>query len=164
VGTAILSDFALTVNYADSRLELSKKLPPPEGERLDAWYFGNLLLVPLNVNGKFQGNFVVDTGAVATVLSHSMAAKLGVTENTPDAKVNVGVAGVGGMEGSVLRVPNVTFKTSQNMEGFPQVVAIDLKEISRMIGTEISGVIGFDFLSGYKVLLNYEPPEVRLIK
>jgi predicted aspartyl protease len=165
LGTATLSDFVITVNYEENRLELSKKVPTVPAERLDAWYFSNLLLIPLEINGKFHGNFVVDTGAVTTVLSHAMAAKLGVTENTPGAKVDVGVSGVGGVDGSVLRVPDVTLKTGQNTEVFPQVVSIDLKDISKMIGTEISGVVGFDFLQGYRVILNYgPPPEVRLAK
>ena len=34
--------------------------------------------MPLEVNGKHRGNFIVDTGAVTTVISHNMAANLGV--------------------------------------------------------------------------------------
>ena len=93
-----------------------------------------------------------------------MAANLGVTPNTPGAKVDLGLSGVGGFEGIVLKVPNVTLKTSKNSEVFPQVVSIDLKEISKMIGTEISGVVGFDFLEEYKVTLDYYAAEVRLTK
>src|SRR6185503_16976050 len=162
---ALLSDFILTVNYPASQLELARKrVPNAAGEVVPAWFFSNLLLVPLEVNGRFRGNFVVDTGAVTTVLSHSMAAKLGVTENTPGAKVEVGVAGVGGVEGSVLRVPDVTFKSGQITEVFPQVVSIDLKQISKMIGTEVSGVIGYDFLEAYSIHLDYKTAEVRLVK
>jgi hypothetical protein len=93
-----------------------------------------------------------------------MAAQLGVNENTPGAKVELGIAGVGGFEGVVLKVPDVTFKTPKNSEVFPQVVAIDLKQISKMIGTEVSGVVGFDFLSDYKVTLDYYAAEVMLGK
>jgi Aspartyl protease/Tetratricopeptide repeat len=164
LGTALLSDFILTVNYPASQLELARKrVPNAPGEAVPAWFFSNLLLVPLDVNGK-HGNFVVDTGAVTTVLSHSMAANLGVTPNTPGAKVDLGLSGVGGFEGIVLKVPNVTLKTPKNSEVFPQVVSIDLKEISKMIGTEIAGVVGFDFLEGYKVTLDYYAAEVRLAK
>ena len=165
LGTAALSDFIITVNYPANQLELSRKrLPVTAGaEVLPAWYFSNLLLVPLNVNGK-QGNFIVDTGAVTTVLSHNMAAQLGINQNTPGAKVDLGIAGVGGFEGIVLKVPNVTFKTARNTETFPQVVAIDLKQISKMIGTEVAGVAGYDFFSEYKVTLDYYGAEVRLGK
>jgi tetratricopeptide (TPR) repeat protein len=162
IGTASLSDFIVTINYPERQMELSRK--PPDSAGLPVWYFSNLLLVPIEVNGKFKGNFVVDTGAVTTVFSHSMAAKLGVTEDTPDAKVDVGIAGVGGTENVVLRVPDVTLKVGDTNEIFPQVVSIDLKNISRMIGTEISGVVGYDFLSKYKVTLDYNKAEIRLVK
>ena len=165
LGTAALSDFIITVNYPASQLELSRKRLPATAaaEILPAWYFSNLLLVPLNVNGK-QGNFIVDTGAVTTVLSHNMAAQLGINPNTPGAKIDLGIAGVGGFEGIVLKVPNVTFKTAKNTETFPQVVAIDLTQISKMIGTEVGGVAGYDFFSEYEVTLDYYGAEVRLSK
>jgi len=164
-GTAILADFIITVNYPANQLELSRKRNPnTTGEVLPAWYFSNLLLVPLEVNGQQRGNFIVDTGAVTTVISHNMAANLGVNEKTPGAKVDLGIAGVAGLEGVVLRVPNVTFKTAKNTEAFPQVISIDMKGISKMLGTEVSGVVGFDFLEQYKVTLDYYRAEVWLTK
>jgi hypothetical protein len=165
LGTALLSDFIITVNYPANQLELARKRTPnAAGEVVPAWFFSNLLLVPLEINGKYRGNFVVDTGAVTTVLSHSMAATLGITDKTPGAKVDLGLSGVGGFEGVVLKVPDITLKTAKNSESFPQVVSIDLKEISKMIGTEIAGIVGFDFLEEYKVTLDYYAAEVRLTK
>jgi len=165
LGTSIFSDFIVTVDYPANRLLLSKRPDDkaPKPEVLPVWFFSNLLLLPLDVNGK-RGNFIVDTGAVTTVLSHSMAAEFGVTEKTPGAKVDMGIAGVGGFEGVVLKIPNVTFKTPKNTEAFPQVVAIDLKQISKTIGTEVSGVVGYDFFSDYKLTLNYQSGEVGLAK
>jgi hypothetical protein len=165
LATSIFSDFIVTVDYPGGQLALSRKRAPAAdgAEILPVWFFSNLLLLPLDVNGK-RGNFIVDTGAVTTVLSHSMAAQLGVDENTPGAKIDLGIAGVGGFEGVVLKLPNVTFKTPKNVEQFPQVVAIDLKQISKMIGTEISGVVGYDFFSDYKLTLDYNATELRLVK
>jgi predicted aspartyl protease len=165
LGSATFSDFIITVDYPASQVRLNRKRPPVTAgtETLPVWYFSNLLLVPLDVNGK-RGNFIVDTGAVTTVISHTMAAQLGVNENTPGAKIDMGITGVGGFEGVVLKVPNVTFKTPRNSEVFPQVVSIDLKQISKMIGTEVSGVVGFDFLSDYKLTLDYYASEIMLGK
>src|SRR5437879_4985700 len=61
LGTAVLSDFIITVNYPANQLELSRKRQPAPAttEVLPAWYFSNLLLVPVSVNGK-QGNFIFD--------------------------------------------------------------------------------------------------------
>jgi len=165
LGTSVFSDFVVTVDYPAGQLILNRKRPnPPAGaEVLPVWFFSNLLLLPLDVNGK-RGNFIVDTGAVTTVLSHGMAAELGINEKTPGAKVNMGIAGVGGFEGVVLKIANVTFKTSKNTEVFPQVVAIDLKQISKTIGTEVAGIIGYDFFSDYRLTLDYNGGTVQLAK
>jgi predicted aspartyl protease len=166
LGTSVLSDFIITVDYPAGQLELTRNASSASAasEVLPIWYFSNLLLVPLQVNGEFRGNFVVDTGAVTTVISHAMAAQLGVTENTPGAKVDLGIAGVGGFEGVVLRVPNVTLQAEKMTQTFPQVVSIDLKEISKMIGTEVAGVVGYDFFSEYKLVLDYYGTQIRLVK
>jgi len=164
LGTSIFSDFNLTIDYPAGQLLLSRKrAATPGAEVLPGWFFSNLLLVPLDANGK-RGNFIVDTGAVTTVLSHNMAAQLGITENTPGAKINMGIAGVGGFEGVVLKIPDVTFKTAKNVETFDQVVAIDLKQISKTIGTEVAGIAGFDFFSDYKLTVDYNAGDLRLAK
>jgi hypothetical protein len=160
LGTSLLSDFVITFNYPDNRIELT---PAPLGkptEILQAWYFTNLLIVSLDLNGR-QGNFIVDTGAVTSVLSHSMAARLGVTEDTPDARVDNTIAGVGGTQSAVLVVPNVTIKSANLSESYPRIMAIDLRPISRMIGTEISGVLGTDFFEDFTLSLDYFGTAVR---
>ena len=166
IGTGMFSDFILTVNYPEGRLELSREGPSPDSatEQIPAWYFSNLLLIPLQVNGEHRGNFLLDTGAVVTVLSQNMAAALGVNENTPDAKLALPLSGVGGMQGTILQVPDVTLKTQRSTQSFERLVAIDLKSISRMIETELSGVLGFDFLEEYKLTINYNKAEVWLSK
>jgi predicted aspartyl protease len=161
LGTATFMDFIVSIDYPAGRLELSRKQGTVTGESIPARFFSNLLLVPLDVNGH-QGNFVVDTGAVTTVLSHNMAEKLGVNAETPGARIDLGVAGVGGFEGLVLRVRDVTFTAGRIKEHYPQVVSIDLKQISKMIGTEVSGVIGYDFFENYKLTLDYFGGQVWL--
>jgi predicted aspartyl protease len=164
LGTAMLSDFVITINFPENLMELSRKADLTRTNTIPVWYFYNLLLVSLEVNGQHRGNFVVDTGAVTTVLSHGMARELGVDEHTEGAKIDLGIAGVGGVQGVVLRVPNVNLKTPHDSELFPQVVAIDLKQISRMIGTEVAGVIGYDFLEGYRLTLDYQGAQIGLTK
>jgi hypothetical protein len=93
-----------------------------------------------------------------------MAKNLGVDENTPGAKIDFGVAGVGGVEGVVLRVPDVTFRLQSYTESYPQVVAIDLRQISKMIGTEVAGVLGYDFFAEYRLTLDYHGAQIRLTR
>jgi predicted aspartyl protease len=167
IGTSLLADVIVTVNYPDSQIELSRERAVIDraysGNAIPVWCYANLLLMPLDVNGQ-HSNFVVDTGAATTVVSHTMANALGVNENTPGAKVDLGLGGVGGFEGLVLRVPKVTFRTLGTSEAFDQVLSIDLKQVSRMLQTEVAGLVGFDFLEKYKLTVDYYKAEVRLSK
>jgi len=162
IGTAMLADFIVTINYPDSRLELSHK-PATAADAIPVWYVSNMLLLPADI-GTQHGNFIVDTGAITTVLSLGMANAMGVNEKTPGALVNMGIAGVGGAKGTTLMLPPLTLKTARQSESLAQVLAIDLKEISKMLGTEISGIAGFDFLQNYKLTLDYYKAEIHLSK
>ena len=162
--TATLNDQVVSIDYRRERIEFNAPEISDNVEHIPSWFFNNLVLIPLTINGEHQGNFLVDTGAVTTVLSHNMAATLGVTEDTPGAKIDLGLAGIGGFEGVVLLVPEVVFTTEKNLEGFSQVVSIDMREISKMLGTEVAGVVGYDFLKGYRVSIDFQNAEVRLSK
>lgn len=154
LGTSMLSDFVLTIDYPESTLSFSRSAPKLDGA-LDVRIFSNLILVPGTINGLHRGSFILDTGAVTSVLSHGAAAKLGVDENTPGAKIDAALAGVGGFQASVLLVREVALGVASATEAFSQLVAINTREMSRMIGTEVSGVLGFDFLEDYKVIIDY---------
>jgi hypothetical protein len=124
----------------------------------------NLLLMPVEVNGQHLGNFLIDTGAVTTVVSHGMAKNLGITEDSAGARLQVPMGGIGGRDGSVLMVPNVTLKTPTASEHLDAVVSINMRELSKMVQTEISGVVGYDFLRHYKLTLDYYKAEIRLTR
>jgi predicted aspartyl protease len=162
IGTAMLADFIITINYPEGRLELSHK-PVTTPDAIPIWCVSNMLLLPADANGK-PGNFIVDTGAITSVLSLSMANAMGVNEKTPGALVDLGIAGVGGAQGGTLMLPPVTLKSARQSEALSQALAIDLKEVSRMLGTEVSGVAGFDFLSKYKLTIDYYKAEIHLSK
>ena len=89
---------------------------------------------------------------------------MGINENTPGAKVDLGIGGVGGFAGVVLLVPKVTLKAAGHSEPFDRVLSIDLQPISKMLQTEVAGLVGFDFLEKYKLTLDYYKAEVRLSK
>lgn len=162
IGTSMLSDFLITINYPDSRMELSHKAAST-ADAIPVWYFSNMLLLPADAAGQ-HGNLIVDTGAITSVLSLPLANKMGINDKTPGAKVDLGIGGVGGAQGDVLMLPTLTMKTLRQSESLSGVLAIDLKEISKMLGTEVSGIAGYDFLQGYKLTLDYYKAEIHLTK
>jgi predicted aspartyl protease len=160
---SMLSDFIITVDYPSSQIQLSRK-QPTAGSAIPAWFFSGLLMIPSQVNGKFNGNFLIDTGADGTLLSHSMANSLGINKDTPGAALDLPIGGVGGLEDGILLVPSVSLKTPFETKQFDKMMAIDLHGMSTLIQTEISGVLGFDTLKDYRVTLDYQNAEIRLTK
>ena len=163
LGPSLLSDFVVTIDYAKSQIELSKKAPTT-GTAIPVWCFSGLLMVPVDVNGKFKGNFLIDTGADSTLLAYSMANELGVNKNTPGAVLDLPIGGIGGLDDGVLVVPSVTLKSPFATKQYEKLMAIDLSGMSGLIQTELSGVIGFDALKDYRVTIDYQKAELRLTK
>ena len=163
LGPSLLADFIVTMDYPRNQIELSRK-PPEGGLVVPAWFFSGLLLVPVEVNGKHNGNFLIDSGADSTLLAYSMANNLGVNKNTPGATLDLPIGGIGGLDDSVLIVPSVTLKTPFETKQFDKVMAIELKAMSGLIQTELSGVLGYDTLKNYRVTLDYQRAEIRLNK
>ena len=161
IGTPMLADFVITIDYPRSRIELAKKAPAT-GTVVPVWCFSGLLLTAVEVNGQHKGNFLIDTGADATMLAQSMAGNLGVNKNTPGAALNLPIGGVGGLDNGVLMVPGVTLKTPMETKRFDVLLAIELKDMSSLIQTELSGVLGYDSLKDYRVTLDYHKAEIRL--
>ncbi len=154
----------VSIDYPDSHIEfnVSNESDDSLSESLPGWIFSNLVFVPLRVNGAYEGLFLLDTGAVTSVLSHKTAAALGVTEDTPGAGVSLGLAGIAGGSGLVLTVPGVTLSTPESQASFPLMVAIDMDEISKTLGVEIAGVVGYDFLEDYRISIDFGNAEVTL--
>ena len=163
LGPSLLSDFVVTMDYPRSQIELSKT-PPATGTVVPTWFFSGLLMVPVDVNGKFKGNFLIDSGADSTLLSHAMANELGVNKDTPGAILNLPIGGIGGLDDGVLVVPSVSMKTPFATKQFDKMMAIDLQGMSGLIQTELSGVIGYDTLKDYRVTIDYQKAEIRLTR
>ena len=163
LGPSLLSDFVVTIDYPRSQVELSRKAPET-GTVVPVWFFSGLFLTPVEVNGKTKGNFLIDTGADGTLLAASMANNLGVNKNTPGAKLDLPIGGIGGLEDSVLLVPSVTLKATFESRQFASLMAVELRGMSSLLQTELSGVLGYDMLKDYRVTFDYQRAEIRLSK
>ena len=163
LGPNLLADFIITMDYPRSQIELSRKAPEG-GTVIPAWFLSGLLMIPVDVNGKHKGNFLIDSGADSTLLAYSMANNLGVNKSTPGATLDLPIGGIGGLDDGVLVVPAVNLKTPFETRQFERLMAIELKGMSSLIQTELSGVIGYDMLKNYRLTLDYHKAEIRLTK
>ena len=160
--TATFGREVISIDYPDSHIAFNEAGNDTLRERISAWIFSNLVFIPMRINPDYEGLFLVDTGAATSVLSHRAAAELGITEDTPGAEISQELAGIAGSSGPVLIVPGVTLSTAQSQTSFPLMIAIDLDEISRTLGVEVAGVVGYDFLAEYRVSIDFNNAAVDL--
>lgn len=170
LGTADLADFLIALDYPDKKIVLTprssgdtnaiSKSDAP-GTRNEFRILGNLMLVPVSINHQSTKNFLFDTGAVTSTLSKRQAALFGVREDTPNSAVDIQFAGACGVTESVLSVPGINLALGRLKLDYDQILAVELKEISKEVQTEVSGILGGDFFSKYKVTIDYQKTTIN---
>jgi hypothetical protein len=116
--------------------------------------FFNLLLVDVAVNGGEPRPFILDTGASGTVLD-AAAAEVG-----PEAERGaVTVRGAGGEEEFALAKLDSLALGGARLLG-PTVALGDLAPLRELIGADVAGILGYDFLRHFVVKVDYENSRV----
>ena len=134
--------------------------PPEEGRRDFAFVKGdrsedvpfqfieNHVFLPVMVGGQ-ERLWVLDTGAEMSVISRQFARELKL-ETEGDMKG----AGVGGTVAvSFTTLPPYGLKGIDFKE--QKVAVIDMAELDRMLGLEVAGILGFDFLSRFVIRVDF---------
>jgi len=110
---------------------------------------GHLLLVPAKVNQERSGYFLLDTGAAFSSLSLEHARWGGAHSSV------IPVSGMSGRAAGAVRVSPVAFQIARMPLVDVDPIAIDLKEMSRQEGVEISGLIGYPAISKGILTIDY---------
>jgi len=112
-----------------------------------------IIIVKAEVNGSEPLDFALDTGASATVISTQTAEKLGVNVKAlPKEKECCGCSG-GRMEARLGSVKSIRVGDAEARD--VDVAIMDLTNISRAVGTELAGIIGYTFMKDYRVVVDY---------
>lgn len=115
-----------------------------------------LMLVPVSVNGETPIEFILDTGAGATILTPQTAASGGV--EITGSKQGHTAGGV--VDVKLGRIRSLAVG-SAHVEGV-DVAITDLSHLGKAIGTQIHGDLGYNFLRHFRVTINFRRSEVRL--
>ena len=110
----------------------------------------------LNQRGPFQ--FAIDTGTSTTAITPELGQQLGITASSIDA-VNTGGGQV-----------NVTAGTIQafaiggaKVDDMAVLVADFFGMLSQAVGAKLDGIVGYNFLRNYKVVIDYPNQVIRLL-
>ncbi|MEE8119323.1 MAG: retropepsin-like aspartic protease [Gammaproteobacteria bacterium] len=108
----------------------------------------NLVVLQVLINGHAKA-FVLDTGAAITVLTEKTANALSL-KKVKECKAR----GAGGeVDMNMVNVTSLSVGTASYSNFVGAVV--DLAAICKKIGEEIDGILGIDFISRYKVTIDY---------
>jgi predicted aspartyl protease len=171
-GLSLLSSYLVTIDYKERTLTLDRRMVTAEmsGSGADG------SSVPITLRTTRDGlasaetylpsnplphNFIVDTGASATVISKAVVKRNGL-ENLiiPDEKVVV--VGAAGIDRDVEALRLEAIRVDSLRKKNARAVILSLEVLNEDTGFEQHGILGGDFLRNFRVQLDVRRAELRL--
>lgn len=166
LGYNFLKSFRVSIDYEKCQLRLDdpRKLDVfnRSGQTEVALRLANpakpLILVEVHANRKGPFQFAIDTGTSTTAITPELAKKLGVKASPIDPGTTAGaqVAVTAGMLDSFM-------VGGAKIDKMPVVVADFFAVLSEAVGTKLDGIVGYNFLRNYKVVIDYPNERLSLI-
>ena len=165
LGYNFLKHFRITINYDESEIRLD------DPKRIES--FGRsarteipmrlanpakpLILVDVHANGRGPFQFAIDTGTSTTAITPGLGKVLGVS-TSPIGPVTTG--------GAHVDVATGTLKSFQvggaKIDNMAVIVADFFEMLSNAIGTKLDGIVGYNFLRNFRVVIDYPGENFRL--
>ena len=147
---------ALSAPLAHIQLATVKQQPTRKVSQFPFELNGNMIFLPVRVNGSSPLSFGLDTGAYLSVINTPVAEQL---------KLKMGGRAVGfGAGGQVpsLQLSDVTLDINGATLKDLDLSAIALGAIENSLGRPMDGILGAEFFKRYVVELDYEKKEMTL--
>jgi len=133
------------------RLPQDRYVAPDMDKWTPIFRFGHMLLIPTHVNSSPSMLFLIDTGSNVNLLSQRAANQVTKTSADPYSHVK----GLSGTVDKVYRANKATLIFGHLAQKNQDVVTLDMSHLSQGIGTEVSGVLGFETLHMLQVKIDY---------
>ena len=149
----LLSIGLFVIDINETKVEVPKKIIDTKFFKTDFKLVDGIIIVEANLNNEVH-NFIFDTGSPQLVLNRS------VIDTTSDKNISVkGVAFQGKLNDiSMTKIDKFQFGLF-NEENF-SAIALDLPLISKEIDMEIAGLIGYNEIKDYEIVIDYENKEM----
>ena len=153
---------SMSVDYQRQLMTVSRRLP--EADRADVrmpLWMNRLATVRGMVDDNHPVSFVVDTGG--QVISISTTTVTALNRPAPERKIGLKVWGASGWDPDAYLLPGVHLAFSDDIRyrNF-SVVVLNLRAPSVLLGYELGGIVGHQFLSRYRVSFDLERAVLRL--
>ncbi|MEW5982866.1 MAG: retroviral-like aspartic protease family protein [Acidobacteriota bacterium] len=153
---------SMRVDYRAKRITLARRLPPEEGDShvvLPLWMH-RLATVRGLVDGTLAASFVVDTGGQVISISTTTAQSLQHPQT--GRRIGLKVYGTSGWDPDAYLMPGVSLAFDDIRFDKASVVVLNLRAPSVLLGYELGGIVGHQFLSRYRVTFDLANSELRL--
>jgi tetratricopeptide (TPR) repeat protein len=165
IGTDVFSKYLIMLDFPGQKLRL-EPLPARGGDGASAqaeaftqtFLFGHFLLLPTEVGKKASGLFVIDSGANANTISSELARLM------PEMRAfNSPVSGASGVANSAFIADDATLRFARMNRTGERISTVDLHSVSKGLGVEISGQIGFSAMENLKLTIDYRDGLVKFV-
>jgi tetratricopeptide (TPR) repeat protein len=160
IGTNIFENYLVILDFPEHKLRLQplpKKADDSDEHRpsetqsfTQIFSFGHLLLMPTHVGNTASGLFALDTGAFTNSISPELARQVSKVHDS-----NVHVGGISGQVKDVYSTDKALLQFARFRQPNEDIITFDVSALSKSIGTEISGFIGFTTLNRLKIIIDY---------
>jgi hypothetical protein len=130
---------------------MDRYVAPEMAKWTPVFRFGHAILIPTHVNDSPSMLFMIDTGASIDMISQRAAKQ--VTKISADP--NSYVKGLSGNVENVYRASKATLVFGHLAQKNQDMVTYDMSNISRHMGTEVSGFLGFETLRMLQLKIDY---------
>jgi predicted aspartyl protease len=152
---------SVLVDYRRSEVTLGRNLPiEPADINLPLRVY-RLPLVRGMVNDKYPAYFIVDTGGEMLSITRETATQLAMQ---PARHIGIKVWGVTGLDPDAYVLPGVNLDFEKIQYRNFGVAVLNLRAPSVLLGFQLGGILGYNFLSEYRVTMDVARGELRLQK
>jgi tetratricopeptide (TPR) repeat protein len=145
------------VSFADSARD--RYVAPEMKDWTPIFRSQHMLIVPTLVNNSPVKLFLLDTGSAMSLLSPSAAKEVGQASDFTGAQLR----GVNGVVRTVPAVSNVSMMFAQIKQTRRNMLVLDTSGISRNVGAEMSGIIGFPILRELVISIDYRDNLIHVV-
>jgi predicted aspartyl protease/Flp pilus assembly protein TadD len=153
--------FSVEVDYRRGVLTMARHFDEADFPIRLPMRIQRLATVRATINGKTPASLVLDTGGTAVTVSRKVASRLEVNPST--RLVPVHVYGTSGWDRTAFLLPFLEIQLAPGVGTSQKSVAVlNLDAPSALLGYEMGGILGHEFLRHYIVRIDLERAEVGL--
>ena len=153
--------FSVEVDYQRGVMTMARRFEAADFPVRLPMRVQRLATVRATINGKTPASLVLDTGGTAVTVSRKVAGRLDVNPST--RLVPVHVYGTSGWDRTAFLLPFLDIELAPGVGTSQKSVAVlNLDAPSALLGYEMGGILGHEFLGHYLVRIDLERAEVGL--